>query len=952
MGAVLPVSAQQDIVALEYFVDIDPGVGNATAVAITPGQSITESFAINTSALSLGYHILGVRTQNAENRWSMHERRLFLIQDLTGSLDFPKSVVDIQAAEYFVDTDPGPGNGFPITTAGGPTISESFTVPTNVLSTGYHLIGIRIQNAEGRWSMHERRQFLIQDLSNILDFPEPVADIQALEYFIDDDPGPGNGTSIPTSGGSLVSESVVINTDALAVGYHIFGIRSQNTEGRWSMHERRLFLIQDPEDDLGFPKTVSNIANAEYYIDTDPGVGNGIAFTAAGMLVAENLTISTAALDPGYHILGIRMQNTEGRWGMHERRLFLIQDPESDLEFPSTVSPIVALEYFVDEDPGVGNGIQVPVNTPINLVELANLMATTDPGLTAGPHTFYIRGRNEAGRWGFVQAAAFEVEIADRVTPTDSLALEAIYISLGGDDWTNNTNWLTIGQNIEDWFGITLNAQGNEVIALTLPANNLIGTIPVDIDQLTALETIDLSGNNIEAVETDLTSLNNATAIDLSGNRLDFGDLEPIASVSSLIYANQQNTLFLDQMDQNLRVGSDLLLSVTTPGSANSYQWSLNGTDISGATAASYNLVNMDQSQQGIYEVEVSNDDVPDLTFLVGPVSIQATASLTVSAVQNANVISENINAYLFTLDAEVADTLEFEMDPNLNVDPNSYIFPDVPLGRYLLALESVEPFLSANGDEIPGAFIPTYLGDQFLSRDADTLFLADNEMLSIEMQTIPEVATGPGVITGTIEEDFPEETERVDARRRAKKRKCGLRRRRTGGRTDQSSDDFDLIAYGETNDNGEFEYGFLPSGFYQFFVEYPGIPLDESAFVEFEVGQEGISDTEFVLAVFVSPDGVSIELVLGITTDYFVDLSIYPNPTTDLLIVSYTEIKMEKVEMEIRDLKGAVLFSKELDNRKNQFDYDTSLLPSGQYFVTFKGGGQNTPLTYKIIKK
>ena len=160
------------------------------------------------------------------------------------------------------------------------------------------------------------------------------------------------------------------------------------------------------------------------------------------------------------------------------------------------------------------------------------------------------------------------------------------------------------------------------------------------------------------------------------------------------------------------------------------------------------------------------------------------------------------------------------------------------------------------------------------------------------------------------------------------------------------------MIAYGETNDNGEFEYGFLPSGTYRFFVEYPGIPLDQSAFIEFEIGEAGVSDTEFVLAVFASPQGVTIEIVLGITTDYFVDFHIYPNPTTDLLTIEYDQIKLDDVTMEIMNLQGQVLYTNHLHRHNNKVQFDTSLLSPGQYFVRFSGGGNLEPLIYKIIKK
>ena len=106
------------------------------------------------------------------------------------------------------------------------------------------------------------------------------------------------------------------------------------------------------------------------------------------------------------------------------------------------------------------------------------------------------------------------------------------------------------------------------------------------------------------------------------------------------------------------------------------------------------------------------------------------------------------------------------------------------------------------------------------------------------------------------------------------------------------------------------------------------------------------------MLAVFASPEGVSIEIVLGITTDYFVDFNIYPNPTTELINIEYAEIKLEDVTIELVDLQGKVLYSDSMDRVRRKIVYDTSLLSPGQYFIRFSGGGNVDPLVYKIIKK
>ena len=52
----------------------------------------------------------------------------------------------------------------------------------------------------------------------------------------------------------------------------------------------------------------------------------------------------------------------------------------------------------------------------------------------------------------------------------DSLALVALYNSTNGDNWHNNTNWLT-NEPIENWVGITVT--DNRVTKIRLYSNNL-----------------------------------------------------------------------------------------------------------------------------------------------------------------------------------------------------------------------------------------------------------------------------------------------------------------------------------------------------------------------------------------------------------------------------------------------------------------------------------------------
>ena len=77
---------------------------------------------------------------------------------------------------------------------------------------------------------------------------------------------------------------------------------------------------------------------------------------------------------------------------------------------------------------------------------------------------------------------------------TDRDALVALYNATGGTGWTNRANWLS-GAPIGDWYGVTTDAAGR-VTSLNLRSNNLTGSLPTEIGNLTALRFLYLYGNS------------------------------------------------------------------------------------------------------------------------------------------------------------------------------------------------------------------------------------------------------------------------------------------------------------------------------------------------------------------------------------------------------------------------------------------------------------------------
>ena len=135
-------------------------------------------------------------------------------------------------------------------------------------------------------------------------------------------------------------------------------------------------------------------------------------------------------------------------------------------------------------------------------------------------------------------------EVAVKLPGGDRAALEALYRATGGDDWTNNTNWLSDAP-IGEWYGVDATTDGR-VDNLSLDANNLTGHIPAAIGLLDTLFILDLSRNSLSGpVPRSIGRLARLRDLSLRNNRELDGPLPPeMGDMAGLEYLSVTNTGF------------------------------------------------------------------------------------------------------------------------------------------------------------------------------------------------------------------------------------------------------------------------------------------------------------------------------------------------------------------------------------------------------------------------
>ena len=236
----------QSISKAEYFFDTDPGVSKGTALTVTPSGAISATYAISTGSLSPGMHKLFVRFGFSTGEWGPAEGDIFYID--AHPID---TGLTIQSLEYFYDRDPAPGKGTSVTVTPSGNISTNISLPTTVLSKGWHNAYIRSRYSNGEYGFFTGTSFVIKNDDLIFN-----GAITKLEFYIDGKDGKpnnsplgffgnGNNINIPFSPVKVdsVRASDSFTFDNSITGIHTITVQAKNSFGTWSKDSTRSFTV-------------------------------------------------------------------------------------------------------------------------------------------------------------------------------------------------------------------------------------------------------------------------------------------------------------------------------------------------------------------------------------------------------------------------------------------------------------------------------------------------------------------------------------------------------------------------------------------------------------------------------------------------------------------------------------------------------------------------------------
>ncbi|MBN1661900.1 MAG: VCBS repeat-containing protein [Anaerolineae bacterium] len=249
---------------------------------------------------------------------------------------------------------------------------------------------------------------------------------------------------------------------------------------------------------------------------------------------------------------------------------------------------------------------QVPVTHPAT--SLADVMSFT--WNVTGDYSVWVTATNALGMVTSSHTISVGARtLCDDVTEIpygECSALVALYHATGGDGWTDNTGWLSTTTPCT-WKGVT--CSDNHVAQIDLRRNGLAGTLPPEMADLDALQTLSLVQNQIGGtIPPELGTLSHLTVLYLADNEF-VGPIPPaLGNLESLTSLH---------LEMNQLTGT---IPLELGNLANLQYLALNENRLSGALPAELgNLANL--SQLLIDDNALTGDIPPSFTNLTNLVT-------------------------------------------------------------------------------------------------------------------------------------------------------------------------------------------------------------------------------------------------------------------------------------------------------------------------------------------
>jgi len=224
---IISIVDAQSIVKVEYFIDTDPGFGNATSVSIVPRQDIIVNFEQSLDNLTPGFHQLYLRAKDDSGRWSIPVVKPFYKEKTF--------ISDPEITRAFYRLDDGDAIEIDVTT--NSEVTADILIDLGNLAYGFHALKLWTYDDNGSVShIYEKPFYLDKILSE-----DPQ--ITQVFYQLDD----GEVTEANITSNPDISGDFIIDLSTYSPGFHALKMWSYNNSRSVSHIFEKPFYIDKSE---------------------------------------------------------------------------------------------------------------------------------------------------------------------------------------------------------------------------------------------------------------------------------------------------------------------------------------------------------------------------------------------------------------------------------------------------------------------------------------------------------------------------------------------------------------------------------------------------------------------------------------------------------------------------------------------------------------------------------
>jgi hypothetical protein len=113
----------------------------------------------------------------------------------------------------------------------------------------------------------------------------------------------------------------------------------------------------------------------------------------------------------------------------------------------------------------------------------------------------------------------------------------------------------------------------------------------------------------------------------IQNNKFTFEDIEPNIDVANEEFHYSPQDSVGEAADTIINEGSSFTMAISVGGESNQYQWTKDGSVITGATDSSYTIGSAEPDDSGSYICEITNTVATDLTLYSKPFNVTVSSS-------------------------------------------------------------------------------------------------------------------------------------------------------------------------------------------------------------------------------------------------------------------------------------------------------------------------------------